>query len=141
MMGAFFQNVYTKVQTDILAFKLQETANHVSSTIADLVLLCFLSDVDQNLTKVIDVPSDIYDEMYNIEIYSYSDLVMEETIYVVRAYLTLSSSTHGLSELPWTADSFLEVDVAASSISVGTSKISIHCQKIDNNITIGLIKG
>ena len=140
-MGAFFQNVYTKVQTDVVAFKLKETANRVSSTISDLVLLCFLSDADQNLTKVIEVPSNIYNEMYTIEIYSYSDLVMEETIYVIRAYLTLNPSTHGLSELPWTADSFLNVDVAASSIPVGNSKISIHCQKIGDYITIGFIRG
>ena len=141
LIGTFFQNVYTNVQTDVVAFKLKETTNRVSSTIVDLVSLCFLTDVDQNLTKIVEVPSNIYDKMYTLEIYPYSDVVMGENIYVVRAYLTLYPSTYGLTELPWTADSFLNVDAAASSIPVGTGNIVIHCQKIGDTITIGLISG
>lgn len=141
LIGTFFGNVYTNVQTDVVAFKLQETANCVSSTIIDLVSLCFLSDADQNLTKTIDVPSNIYDKMYTLEIYNYSDIVMGETIYIIRAYLTLYPSTYGQSELPWTTDSFLKVDATASSIPVGTDNIGIHCLKKGDTITIGLISG
>lgn len=140
LIGAFVQNAYTNVQSEVVVSKLTETASHVSFNIVDLVSLCFLSDADQNLTKTVGLPPSIYDNLYTIEIVPFSDLVMGETIYIVRAYLTLSPSTYGQSELPWTTDSFFNIDVAASSVSGGAGTV-IHCQKIGTNITMSFMRG
>lgn len=136
-VGAYFQNVYTYVQTESSAHKLRETANNIASNIVDLISLCFLSDVDQNLNRTIDVPTDIFNSIYSIEIYTYSDPIMKEDFYIVRAYLTLNPSIHGQSELPWTGDGILNIDPATSSISAGAGNLVIWCKKIGNNITIG----
>ena len=87
------------------------------------------------------MPSSIYDNLYTIDIIPFSDPVMGEPIYIVRAYLTLSPSTYGQSELPWTTDSFFNIDVAASSVSGGTGNMVIHCQKIGTNITMRFTRG
>ena len=121
--------------------KLTETANYVSSNIVDLVSLCFMSGLDQNLTKLLELPPSIDDRLYTIEIVPYSDPVMGEPIYIVRAFLTPTPSTYGQAELPWTTNSFFNVDPAASSVSGGTGTMVIHCQKVGTNITMRFTRG
>ena len=98
LIGAFVQNAYTNVQSEVVVSKLTETADLVASDIIDLVSLCFLSDLDQNLTKLLELPPSIGDNLYTIDIVPYFDPVIGEPIYIVRASLALTPSTYGQVE-------------------------------------------
>jgi hypothetical protein len=141
LTGPYIQNVYTTIEKEAVAFKLRDIANQVSSTIVDLVSLCFLSEVDQNLTKRIELPSGIDNNLYTIKIDTYTDFLIDETYYVIRTYLTSKPTIFEQSELPWTVNGLLNIDAGASTVSNGSGKIVITCEKTGDIITLGLLRG
>ena len=135
--GLYYNYVYSSLQTDVTTKKLKEVADYVASNIMDLISLCYLSSGDQSLNKTVTVPESIGNNIYTIAIANFSDPAAGEVLYVVRAYLTLSPSVYGESELPWTSGGGIRVDSSASSISAGVGSFIIWCRKTGDTITVG----
>jgi len=145
-VGSYYSLSYTSLQLQIIAVNLEKISNYVASNVMDMVSLCYMSGVNQVISKRLEIPARIGAYGYNITILQMTG----EENFKVRAYLVSRPTIYGESTLPWSTSGMMKIyngtDIGIENLSFdpkisvfsGSSNIVVWCLKRDNEILIGL---
>jgi len=156
-VGTYYNGFFTNLNSEAYRAQLGQVADYLSSNIIDLVTLSQLTEGDQFLVKVVEMPTFIGERVYNISLTtmtpSYGDADLIRIITRIDAL-----NIYATSDLPWSLNSNIRIytdqtphahmsfnKTLTSDAAIGqaakTKKpaaMMVWCLKENNNITIGL---